>query len=227
VLTLALDTSTAEGSVALGSGEDVYAEERLAVRATRSEAVLPTIHSMLSDSGRTAADLGAVVVGGGPGSFTGVRIAASLAKGMCHALDLEMYSYSSLAAVAVGAPREGRVCALFDARRGQVYAAGYRVDRAARSLEELFPPRAVALPSLLADLADPREWCFVGDGVGPGEALIREAGGRLADRVTWAPRASALLWLAASDPEAGRVADPKRWVPVYVRAPAAEREREG
>jgi len=227
MLTLALDTSTSVGSVALGSDGEVHAEQRLAVQATRSEAVLPAVHSLLERCGREATDLRAVVVGGGPGSFTGVRIAASLAKGMCHALSLDLYSYSSLAAVAVGVGREGHVCALFDARRGQVYAAGYRVDPARRSLVELFPPRATALPDLLADLPVPQEWCFAGDGVGPGEALIREAGGRLADRDHWAPSASALLWLLASDPEAGRVADPKHWEPQYVRAPAAERARKG
>jgi tRNA threonylcarbamoyladenosine biosynthesis protein TsaB len=222
MLTLALDTSTSTGSVALGVGETVQAEVQLDVRATRSETVLPAVHSVLERCGRIPSDLAAVVVGGGPGSFTGVRIAASLAKGMCHALSLELYAYSSLAAVAVGAGASGNVCALFDARRGQVYAAGYRTRP---SFEELLAPRAIGLDELFADLGDLAGWVFTGEGAGLAEERIRSAGGRVADRQAWAPRASALLWLAAHEPEAGRVSSPEGWEPAYVRAPAAVRDR--
>ncbi|MGB5526721.1 MAG: tRNA (adenosine(37)-N6)-threonylcarbamoyltransferase complex dimerization subunit type 1 TsaB, partial [Gemmatimonadota bacterium] len=122
MLRLALDTSTPVGSVAIGRDGEILAESLLRVRATHSEAVLPEIDRLLNDCGLGASDLQGVVVGGGPGSFTGVRIAASLAKGMCHARGLELFSFSSLAAVAAGAGCDGPVCAMFDARRGQVYA---------------------------------------------------------------------------------------------------------
>lgn len=222
MLTLALDTSTSVGSVALGADGEVFEERQLDVRATRSETVLPAVDSVLRGCRRTADELEAVVVGAGPGSFTGVRIAASLAKGLRHARGLAMYAYSSLAAVAAGTGSGGPVCAMFDARRGQVYAAGYRIDPA---LTELFPPRAAVVEQVLADLPNPVDWTFAGDGAGVAESLIRASGGRVADPGTWAPRASALLWLVAVDPEAGRVTDPGNWQPSYVRAPAAERER--
>ena len=222
MLILALDTSTSTGSVALGEDATVQAEVQLDVRATRSETMLPAVHSVLERYGRTPSDLAAVVVGGGPGSFTGVRIAASLAKGLCHALNLELYAYSSLAAVAVGADASGPVCALFDARRGQVYAAGYRTRPA---FEELLAPRATGLDELFAELGDLSGWTFNGDGAGLAEDRIRSVGGRVADPRAWAPRASALLWLAANEPEAGRVPNPESWEPAYVRAPAAVRER--
>jgi tRNA threonylcarbamoyladenosine biosynthesis protein TsaB len=222
VLSLALDTSTSKGSVALGADGNVMEEIQLDVRATRSETVLPAVHSLLKQCGRAPSDLSAVVVGGGPGSFTGVRIAASLAKGMCHALDLEMYAYSSLAAVAVGAGASGPICALFDARRGQVYAGGYRIRPA---FEELWAPRAATVEEVLADLDDPAGWVFTGDGAGLAADRIRSAGGRVTDPESWAPRASALLWLASTDPDAGRVRSPATWEPTYVRAPGAERNR--
>ena len=221
---LALDTSTPVGSVAIGRDGEVLAESLLRVRATHSEVVLPEIDRLLTGCGLGASDLQAVVVGGGPGSFTGVRIAASLAKGMCHARGLELFSFSSLAAVAAGAGCDRPVCAMFDARRGQVYAAGYRVGE---GIEELFAPRAGALDQVLTDLGDPGEWCFAGDGAGPGEEAIRSAGGRVLDPETWVPSARSLLWLAAVDPDRGRVTDPGRWEPGYVRLPAAQRDRGG
>ena len=171
---LALDTSTPVGSVAIGKAGEVLAHSLLRVRATHSEVVLPAIDRMLTGCGLNASDLQGVVVGGGPGSFTGVRIAASLAKGMCHARGLELFSYSSLAAVAAGAECDRPVCAMFDARRGQVYAAGYRVGG---GIEELFAPRAGPLDQVLTDLGEPGNWCFAGDGAGVGEDMIRSAGG--------------------------------------------------
>lgn len=220
MVSLALDTSTPLGSVAVGRDGRVLAESLLRVRATHSETVLPEIDRLLTDCGLAVQDLQALVVGGGPGSFTGVRIAASLAKGMCHARGLDLFSFSSLAAVAAGSGCEEPVCAMFDARRGQVYAAGYRVGE---GIEELFAPRAGALDRVLTDLGEPGEWCFTGDGAGAGEEAIRRAGGRILDPDRWVPRAASLLWLASVDPGRGRVADPGSWEPGYVRLPAAQR----
>jgi tRNA threonylcarbamoyladenosine biosynthesis protein TsaB len=221
VVILALDTSTPTGSVAVGRDGEVLAESLLRVHATRSEVVLPEIHRLLTGCGLDASNLEAVVVGGGPGSFTGVRIAASLAKGICHARDLEMYSFCSLAAVAAGAERTEAVCAMFDARRGQVYAAGYRVGE---GIEELFAPRAAALEEVLYGLNEPGEWCFAGDGAGPSSEAIRAAGGQILPEEVWVPRAGSLLWLASVVPEEGRVIDPRTWEPRYVRLPAAQRD---
>ncbi|MBT8461902.1 MAG: tRNA (adenosine(37)-N6)-threonylcarbamoyltransferase complex dimerization subunit type 1 TsaB [Gemmatimonadetes bacterium] len=223
MIRLALDTSTPIGSVAVGRGDEVLAESLITVRATHSEAVLPEIDRLLTVCGLTASDLQGVVVGGGPGSFTGVRIAAALAKGLCHARGLDLYSFSSLAAVAAGTRCTEPVCAMFDARRGQVYAAGYRVGT---GLEELFAPRADSLEQVLAGL-DPSGWFFAGDGAGAGEESIRSAGGRVLDSELWVPRAGSLLWLASVDPDRGRVEDPGRWEPEYVRLPAAQREQGG
>jgi tRNA threonylcarbamoyladenosine biosynthesis protein TsaB len=224
VLRLALDTSTPVGSVAIGKAGEVLAESLLRVRATHSEVVLPEIDRMLTGCGLNASDLRDVVVGGGPGSFTGVRIAASLAKGMCHARGLELFSFSSLAAVAAGAGCDRPVCAMFDARRGQVYAAGYRVGE---GIEELFAPRAGSLDQVLTDLGELGTWCFAGDGAGAGEDMIRSAGGQVLDPDTWVPSARSLLWLAEVDPDGGRVADPANWEPGYVRLPAAQRGSSG
>lgn len=227
MLILALDTSTRRGSVALGVRESggivQVGEEVLDVAATHSETVLPAIDRLLTGAGRSPEDLTEVVVGAGPGSFTGVRIAASLARGICFAGRATLFSYSSLAAIAVRTPPDdhGRVVALLDARREQVYAAGYSVGRRDGSIETLFAARASSLASLLSEL-DAAAWLFAG--VVP-EALrdaVAAAGGRLAPGDVH-PSGKGLLHLVGVDPEAGRIEDPAHWEPVYVRSSSAER----
>lgn len=224
MLSLALDTSTRLGSVALAEGERLLGESSLSVRATHSETVMPEVRRLLRRAHRSAGDLDRVVVGAGPGSFTGVRIAASLAKGLCAATGAELAAHSSLAAVAAGTGLGGRICVLFDARRGQVYAAAY----------EETPPVSPSLGPLAAPVEDvlgrlpPGPWTFAGGGARVHrEALEGREGGRVLPFPHDAPRASALLALARAAPEAGRVDDPAAWEPQYVRASGAERPAAG
>jgi len=222
VLTLALDTSTRDGSVALGEDEVVLGQLTLSVRATHSETVLPAIDELLRETGRSPRDLGAVVVGAGPGSFTGVRIAAALARGICFPTGALLFAYSSLAAIAsnaAGADAGGPICALLDARRDQVYAAGYQTSP---RFEELFPPCAEMLDDVLAGL-DSKVWTVAGVLTDSMRERIVESGVQLLPADRGKPRASALLRLMWTCPEAGRIARPAHWEPTYVRASSAER----
>lgn len=219
MLSLALETSTALGGVALGDGEGLLAECHLAVRAARSELVLPEVDRLLERSGHSMDDVGVVVAGAGPGSFTGVRIAASLAKGLCFESERSLYAYSSLAAVAAASGHTERVCALFSARRGEVYAGA--VARI-QPLEYELEPTVLELDELL-DRLDAERWSFAGAGATACRERIESAGGRVLPAFLGVPRGSALLWLAATQPEAGRVGDPATWEPAYVRSPGAVR----
>lgn len=220
---LALDTSTRQGDVAVGRLDGalhLLGHESLEVSATHSETVLPAIDRLLRGSGLAPGDLDAVVVGAGPGSFTGVRIAAALARGQCFGGRAALYAYSSLAATALAAGVEGRVCAVLDARRGQVYSAGY--DVGPESVVERFSPGAGSLATLLGEL-DPAAWWFAGDLPAPGRERIVAAGGRLAADGPTRPSAVSLLRLLNMAPAAGRVAEPGSWEPRYVRGSSAER----
>jgi tRNA threonylcarbamoyladenosine biosynthesis protein TsaB len=220
MLTLAIDTSTRIGSVALADHDGLVAESLLPVRATHSETVLPEIERLLSSGSAGPSDLEAVVVGSGPGSFTGVRIAASLAKGISFALDARLYAYSSLAAIAAGTGIAGSVCAVLDARRGQLYAAGYDL---AAGFRELFAPRAASLADLLEQIGPVGDWCFAGLLPAELEEGIEASGGRVLPRHLGVPRASSLLWLAGITPDTGAIPDRRAWEPEYVRLPAAQR----
>lgn len=218
---LALDTSTPIGSVAVGRAERLLAEVVLGVATRHSEALLPAIDFVLARAGVEPAELGAVVVAGGPGSFTGIRIAGAAAKGFARALGVPLFAYSGLLALAAANASPDRpVCALFDARRGEVYSACYAFPGLAAVEERLAPaPRAL---SRVIELMAGSAALYVGDGALVHRAEIESAGGIVAPAHMAAPRAGALLWLADVEP-AGRVAHPDAWEPEYLRPSGAER----
>ena len=161
MLILALDTSTDIGSVAIGNRNGVIAASTLPARGAHSESMLPAIRDLLKRADIPIGRLEGVAVGSGPGSFTGLRVGAALAKGLCFARGLPLYAYSSLSAVVAGRSVEGRACAMFDARGGRVFAATYEstvplIDRTA--------PQVWTIPELIVDLQPLDAWTFGGDG---------------------------------------------------------------
>jgi tRNA threonylcarbamoyladenosine biosynthesis protein TsaB len=227
---LALDSSTAYGSAAVGDASGVLAETVLRVAGGHSSALLPAIDRVMRTAGLRPSQLAGVVVGGGPGSFTGLRIAAATAKGMLCALDVPLYSYSGLLAVAAaGWGVEGAVCAMFDARRRDVYAAVYRFGTDAggadaAELDVVLKPAAWSLDHLLAELSMRPPSLFVGEAAIIHRAEIeRTLGSRVAPPHLSIPRASALVWLATRFPDLGRIQDRSAWEPEYIRPSGAER----
>jgi tRNA threonylcarbamoyladenosine biosynthesis protein TsaB len=219
-LVLAIDTSTTTGSAALGRADMVLAEVVLGAQTRHAEALIPALDSLFRLTGTERSQLSQVVVAGGPGSFTGVRIAAATAKGLCAALDLPLLAYSGLLALAVGTGiRDRAICSLFDARRDEVYAACYRLSD---GLETVMSPRIETIDRVLDEVVIPG-FAFAGDGALRHARAIEARGGCVLPEQLASPRASALLWLARVWPEAGRVSDPRHWEPDYLRAASAER----
>jgi tRNA threonylcarbamoyladenosine biosynthesis protein TsaB len=212
---IGLDAATSVGSVALGRGDELLGEISIGVHTRHAEALLPSLDFLLRAARVDRSAVRGVVVGSGPGSFTGLRIAAATARGLAQGLRVPLYAFSTLAALALDVATEGVVCALLDARRGEVYAAVYR-KLGTDSLEELFPPAALRVEELLRRVGE-YEPVFAGPGA---ERYAAELPGRAQRAV---PRASALLRLAAAAPEAGRIAAPAGWEPAYLRAAGAER----
>ena len=221
---LAIETSTPLGSIAIGTGERILAEIMLGVQSRHSQALLPAIEFALANAHVAKRALSRVVVGGGPGSFTGVRIAAASAKAFAHALDIPLYAYSGLAALAAGVGvKHETVCALFDARRGEVYAACYRFADFTR-METVLEPAPRHVDDVL-NLLDVGATLFVGDGALQNADAIRNAGGSIAPAHLAAPRAAALLWLSDIAGNAGLIDDVAAWEPLYLRDSGAERMR--
>jgi len=135
---LLIDTCGAEGVVALAEDASVVAVERLPGRGS-SEHLVPAVRRLMEGRGWRVPDLAAVAVVNGPGSFTGVRVGLSAAKGLCEAGGVGMIALSRLALVAAESG-DGEVVALLDAGRGEYYCGVY-LD-GVRVREDLLPADA-------------------------------------------------------------------------------------
>lgn len=133
-VTLVLDASTYAGSVAVARDGVLVAHGAIAMRGQSEERLMPAVADVLARAGASRADVRQVVCGSGPGSFTSLRIAAAIAKGIAFGLSVPLYAVPSLALAAVEAGEGTRVVTL-DAMRGEVFAAAFTWDR--RSLVRL------------------------------------------------------------------------------------------
>ncbi len=214
---MAVETSTPAGSVAVWRDGFAF-EQTLWIHGTHSERLVPAIEQALAATEIRPEDVTDLVVGSGPGSFTGVRIAASLAKGWAMARQTPLFAYPSLLSVAAGSGLEGPVCALFDARRGEVYAACYEVS--ATAVIEWLPPAACRVEDLMAELSTRKlEPVFSGEGAAVHREAIQaaRAEARILPEHLGVPRAASLLWLRSIAADLGRVNHPGAWQPLYVR----------
>jgi tRNA threonylcarbamoyladenosine biosynthesis protein TsaB len=131
-LILAVDTSGKKGSIALARGTTGHQVEMLEVVALTGGAfsaqLVPEIATLLEKHGRSKKDLEAFAVASGPGSFTGLRIGLAAIKALAEALHKPIVAISLLEAVACSGAALGRVLAVLDAGRGDVYAGDYELD---------------------------------------------------------------------------------------------------
>jgi tRNA threonylcarbamoyladenosine biosynthesis protein TsaB len=213
---LAFETATESCSVALLSGDALIERSELAPRR-HAELALPMADALLAEAGLARAQLDGIAVGRGPGSFTGVRLAVSLAQGLAFALDRPVVTVSSLAALALEAPDDdAAILAVIDARMGELYAAAYR--RTADGLVEALDDERVCAPETL-DLPPADAWVVVGTGWATYADALRK---RLpvaplhADGARW-PQARHVARLAAPQLAAGAGLAAEQALPVYLR----------
>jgi len=211
---IAIETSTESCSAALLHGGALIERSELAPRR-HAELILPMIESLLDEAGVSRRQIDAVAVGRGPGAFTGVRLAISVAQGLALALDIPVVPVSSLAALAQDAPAHAgeTILAVIDARMGEIYAGCFR--RTASGLEALTEESVGRAEELVVPRVDSI--------VGSGWAVYAEV---LASRLLAAPlfadgarypQARAIAQLAAPQFAAGRSVAPELALPVYLR----------
>jgi tRNA threonylcarbamoyladenosine biosynthesis protein TsaB len=206
---LALDTSTLTAGVVAWEDGRVLAERRARV-TTHSDALLSMIDEVLRETGWTPQSVDGVACTAGPGSFTGLRIGLATAKGLCFAAGKPLVGVPSLEALAARAP-DGKVAAIMDAHKQEVYAAIYQVTAGFPSLEAgewVLPPSELA--PRVKDLP------LVGDG-----ALRYPELGRALDS-DGAPHPADVARLAAARLKRGEADDLSSSGPRYVRASEAE-----
>ena len=210
---LALDTSTEACSVALWLDGDV--RERFELGSQHSERILPMVDVLLAEAGIKLVQLEALVFGRGPGSFTGLRIAAGVAQGLAFGANLPVVPVSSLAVLAQGQDAD-KVLAALDARMQQVYWGAYL--RSPQGLMELQGVEQVLAPEQVS-LPQGEGW----SGAGPGWDVYHAALQARLDRhlKTWQaqqfPHARHLAELGVAAFQAGQAVAADQAVPVYIR----------
>ena len=136
MITLAIDASTYVGDVALLDDGRVIAELSVEMKDPKVERLMPAVASMFAQSGHSTHDIERVVCGAGPGSFTSLRIAGGIAKGLCAGLGVPLYAVSSLALMVAASPLSvGQYVAALDALRGEFYVGLYHVSAAGAVIE--------------------------------------------------------------------------------------------
>ena len=227
MLILAFETSAKAASVALHDGQKLLAESYQNTGMTHSQTLMVMAEDALKQCGKTAADVTAVAVAEGPGSFTGVRIGAAAAKGFAWGREIPCYGISTLEAMAVSlGVYEGHICACMDARRNQVYNALFLVDNG--KVERISDDRAIALADLQEELEHIDGPIFL---VGDGSQLTYKTLSGSVDNLILPPehrmhqRAIGVALLAEAKQAAGETGDGNALSPNYLRLSQAERER--
>lgn len=214
---LAIDTSTDFCSVAASRGEALYSRHERAGQR-QAETVLGMVNEVLIEARIELAQIQGIAYGAGPGSFTGLRIAAGVTQGLALARGVGVIGVGSLLALSEEAGKDGaggRMIACLDAHMGEVYHAAYR--RAGAGWEEVSAPglyRPEAVP-----VAPGQDWTGCGDGFAAyRERLAARLGECVAAiRPEATPSARAVLKLAIPRFAAGEAKDAATAVPVYLR----------
>ena len=223
---LAIDTSSLACSVALSVDGTVHERhEELAREHTRL--LMPMIHDVLADGGLTTEQLDAIVLGNGPGSFIGMRIAASVAQGLAHGAELDIVPVSSLAAVAAQAFEDSDVTEVVvaqDAHMSEVYLGAF-CRGPGNELAEIFPER-LQTQTLIEELTPALAASRVAAGFGWERypdflAANAEVIGNCSS--VQHPRARFLLPLGETALAKGVAISPQDLVPAYLRSKVARK----
>lgn len=219
---IAIETATLAGSIAIIDDSRVISEIMLNVKATHSEKLMAAIDRLLGDSKLTIDDMDGIAVSIGPGSFTGLRIGMSTAKGLSYATGKPLVGVPTLDAMALNISfSDHLICPIQDAKKGEVYAAIYRVgvDRPEKIMMEI-----AVDPADLAGMISEKT-VFIGDGVNRYRDILKTKLGELYNEAPLPlqlPRASNVALLALKNIEVGVIDNPFTLLPRYVRKSEAE-----
>jgi tRNA threonylcarbamoyladenosine biosynthesis protein TsaB len=220
--TLIIDTSGRIGQVAVAEGARVVAARRLEESRRHARDLATAVAQVLSPRGWRARDLTALVVGTGPGSFTGLRVGLASAKALAYAVGCPLYGVPTFQGIIRQLTAEAtRAVALADALQGKVYVEVFARTSDAGRWESVRPLAIRSFAEWRRD-AEPGVWI-----TGPGAALY---GGELEEAFPLAaaedrePRAEGLLRSALEEPGHWRC-DPALVEPIYLRGSSAEEKR--
>ncbi len=219
---LSLDTATQACSIAVSQGDDLIVESTIVTRQTHSRHLLSLIRDALDRAGFKVSDLDGIVVTRGPGSFTGLRIGISTAKGLAKAHNIPLLGVSYLECLAWQSGMiDGVVCALMDARRDEVYFALYQFEHS--KIKTIVPDSVGSLNSLLEKIDG--HCLFIGNGVYLYHQVIASRMGKKAafsKDFNHVLRANTVQYVARLKMAAGISSLSSDLVPTYIRKSDAQ-----
>ncbi len=225
MLVLGIESSATAASVAVVEGEKLLGQYYCNTAMTHSQTLLPMAEALVQSLGKTWADFGLLAVSAGPGSFTGVRIGVSCVKGIAFAHNIPCCGVSTLEAIAYnGLACEGSIlCAVMDARCGQVYNALFQVEKGA--LRRLTEDRALAIEALGEECkAYGPHIMLLGDGAALCHQAFSTWGARLAPEAQRFQQAASVAFIGQQRAQQGLAVPAAELLPAYLRLPQAERE---
>ena len=242
-LVLAIETSSRIGSVAVATGERLLKEITFSGPMRHSAELFPAIGALLYSFGRRARDIEQVYISIGPGSFTGLRIAVTLAKSIHLANSAKIVSVDTLDVIAAnvinldsmgGESRASSIeiiAPILDAKRGQFYISVYQKDRGSRCKNQNVIPGTKHEKILLDSLMTRDDFLekfacvgkpiwLLGDGLLYHKDEFRADGVRFFEEQFWGPRASKVHQLGWRLALANQFVDPLKLTPHYIRTPS-------
>ncbi len=227
MLILAFETSAKSCSAAIHDGKSLLAESYQNSGLTHSQTLMVMAEDLLKVCGKSAADVTHLAAAAGPGSFTGIRIGVSAAKGFAWGAEKPVYGVSTLESMALGlGVWSGYICCCMDARRNQVYNAIFLAENG--ELKRISEDRAIALSDLKEELAHIDGPIYL---VGDGAALAHKHLSSELENLILTPehrqhqRAGGVALAALAAMARGENADGAALQPNYLRLSQAERER--
>ena len=221
---LAIDTSGPVCGVCVMTEAGVASEWTVINKMTHSVNLMPMVDEALLRAGLTLTDLDRIAVVTGPGSFTGVRIGVSTVKGLCHGANIPCVTVDALEAMAAGiAGFDGIVCPIQDARAGHVYGAAFQAGFPPVRLMEDVPLKLEDYVAEIAKLGE--KFLFLGDGMPVHRERLTAL---LGEKAAFAPPHLCYLrpaTVAALGMQKTETEDYLSLMPMYLRAPSAERNK--
>jgi tRNA threonylcarbamoyladenosine biosynthesis protein TsaB len=219
---LAIETSGRVGSIAIAQNNHLIAEETFPHGLAHAAQVLPIIDRLTRAAGWLPADVQALYVSIGPGSFTGLRIAVTLAKTMALATGVKIVAVPSVRVLVENAPDDARnVVIVLDAKRGQIFTASFSRVACDARWTETAPARVDTLQNAIDQ--SPKPVYLLGEGIPYHEKYIPNRGDIfLTEESIWRARAAVVAKLGAEMAARGEFADPWKLTPIYIRLPEAE-----
>ena len=216
---LAIESSAKAASACIAEDGKILGETFLNCGLTHSVTIMPSVEWLLGVCSLSISDIDRIAITEGPGSFTGLRIGMSAVKGLAWSENIPCVAVSTLLAAAAGIRHiDGKICAVMDARAGQVYNANF--EAAGGKLTRLSEDRALKISELISEFPDDETVWVCGDGA---EVLMQSAPAnfKIAPEHIRYQRAAAVALLAEDiEPISAAFLSPE-----YIRLPQAERER--